>query len=183
MDHFDHWSVEPYCRLNIIFYTASVAYFLDDTRSVNVTSFKRVDVNFTILVDELCTKRANLFCNKLTEDLCWVCSTCRVILERILIKELCTCAVCHNKTVSCCTVVVRCWESLIVHASSSTSCDDYNLCLCNANFTSFNVFKNSTTNFSLVILDEFNCSCKVYNCNLVWAVENFVTECAHDFST
>ena len=181
MNHFNHRSVKPYSILNIVFNAASFTNFADNTRSVNVACFKRMNVNFAVFIDKFCTKRAHFFCYKFTKNLSRVSSSSRVILQRILIQKFCTGTVSHNKTVSCCTIMVRSRESLIVHSSCTTSCNNYYFCFCNANFVCFHINKNSTASFTFVIFDDFNCRSKINYSDIVLSVESFIAQSTHDF--
>ena len=183
MNHFDHGSIKPYCILNFILNTTSVLYFADNSRSVNVTGFKRMNVYFTVFVNQFCTKRADFFGNQLAQNLCGVCCTGRVILKAVLIQKFCTGTVCQYQTVSGCSVVVRSGESLIVHASGTTGCNNNNLCLCNADFTGFHIHKDCTRSFALVIFNQFDCTGKINYGNAVCTVKGFVAQGTHDFCT
>ena len=81
MNHLNHRSVEPDCVLNLVVDSASVAHFLDDSGCVHVACLKRMDVDLSVLVDKLCAERAYFLSNELSENLCRICGSSRVVLQ------------------------------------------------------------------------------------------------------
>ena len=74
--------------------------------------------------------------------------------------------------------MVGCRESLIMHSSCTTCCDNNSFGSCNRVISCLHVQKNSTCNLSFVIFDQFYSRSKFYNRNS--AVDHFVTQRTHD---
>ena len=106
MNHFNHRSVKPNRVLNVVLNAAAFANFADNARSVHVAGFKRVNVNLAVLVDELGAQRADFFRYELSKNLSRVSGSCRVVLQAVLVEQLCARAVGDYKAVGCGAVVV-----------------------------------------------------------------------------
>ena len=66
----DHRSIQPYTFCSARnFYTTSFAALTDNTGSVDITSFQRMDVSFSVCINQLCTYGTNFFCYQSTQDL------------------------------------------------------------------------------------------------------------------
>ena len=177
----DHRSIQPNALTTRCIYLVATTAFPNNGCSGYVTGFQRVHENFALYVYQLCTQRTYLFGYQCTENLFWESSTRRVILQSVLFPQRSTNTICQYQTVSSCTIVVRSREALIVHSACTASCNDNNLCLCNQNFLGFHVQQNCTCTMTLVIQNQFNCRSEVDNRNLT--VQNFISQCPHDFCT
>ena len=140
-----------------------------------------MNVNLAVLVDELGSKRADFFRDELSKNLSRVSGSSRVVLQAVLVEQLCARAVGDYKAVGCGSVVVRRGEALVVHSSRAASGDDYNLGLGDAKLVCLHVHQDGAGGLAFFVFNQFNGGRKVNHCDFVLAVKGFVAESAHDF--
>ena len=178
-ENFDHRSIQPYTfQSTRNFYAAAFFALTDNTGSIYVTSFKRMDICFSVCIDKLCANGTNLFCYQSTHNLRRIDCSCWMILDRILIKKGSTCSVSKYKSVCSCTVVVRCGESLIMHSSCTTCCDYNCFCSCNRIISCFHVKENCTCNLSFFIFEKFHSGSKLNYRDT--KIDHFVSDSTHN---
>ena len=69
-ENFDHRSVKPYTfQSTRNFYAAAFFTLADNTGSIYITGFQRMDISFSVCVYKLCTNGTNLLCYQGTKDL------------------------------------------------------------------------------------------------------------------
>ena len=152
----DHRSIQPYTFSSTWNFNATAFLTLaDNTRSIYVTGFQRMDISFSVCIYKLCTNGTNLLCYQGTKDLCRIDRTCWMILDRILVKKGSACSVSKHESVSSCSVVIGGRESLIMHSSCTTGCNYNCFCSCNGIVSGFHVEKNCTSSLTFFILQKF----------------------------
>ena len=70
-----------------------------------------------------------------------------------------------------------------MHSSCSSGCNYYDFCTGDFYFFGFHIYKNRTCRIPVFVLYYFNCGSKIYDCNLIRTVKNFIAESAHNFRT
>ena len=174
----DDRSVKPYAVAVLCLHAVALRALADDGSSLDVTGLKRVNEDVAILVDDLRAERTNLLCNERAVDLIRECSARRMILQRVLIEKLCACSVAEDKTISCCAVVVRCREALIMHTARTACSKDDRLRADNDQLHCLHVEEDSACRVAILVLDDFNRGGELDDRDLT--VQNLIAECTHD---
>ena len=176
----NHRSIQPYTFQSARnLYATAFLTLTDNTGSIDVTGFQRVNIGFSVCIYKLRANGTNFLCYQCAKDLGRINGTSWMVLDGILIKKGSTCSVTKYKTICGCAVVVRGRESLIVHSSCSAGCNDNCFCSCNGVIAGFHVKKNSTCSLSFFIFQKFYSGSKFYYRNA--KVQNLVTDSTHDF--
>ena len=176
----NHRSIQPYTFQSARnLYSTAFLTLTDNTGSIDVTGFQRVNIGFSVCIYKLRANGTNFLCYQCAKDLGRINGTSWMVLDGILIKKGSTCSVTKYKTICGCAVVVRGRESLIVHSSCSAGCNDNCFCSCNGVIAGFHIKKNSTCSLSFFIFQKFYSGSKFYYRNA--KVQNLVTDSTHDF--
>ena len=155
-NQFNHRRIQPYSLLSSRhFYSTSFSALPDNTGCIHVTCLQWMNISFTLCIYQLCSNGTDFFCYQCSKNLRWIYCSCRMVLNGILIQKRCSCTVSQNKSICGSTVMIGCRESLIMHSSCTTSCNDNCFGSCNGIVSGFHIQKNGSCHLSLLIFQKF----------------------------
>ena len=158
MDHLDHRGIQPYTiaaarSRNTI---SACRALTDNRRCGYITGLQRMHEGFAFTVYQLGTYGTYLLGYQGTKQLSRVSNTGRVILNGILVQQICSCTVSQNQSICSCAVVIGGRETLVMQASCAAGCNNNNLCSCDQVLIGLHILENRAGNLALVILDQLN---------------------------
>ena len=136
---------------------------------------------FAFTVYQLGTYGTYLLGYQGTKQLSRVSNTGRVILNGILVQQICSCTVSQNQSICSCAVVIGGREALVMQASCAAGCNNNNLCSCDQVLICLHILENRTCYLALLIFDQLNRGSKIYNRNAT--IDDFIAQYTHDLCT
>ena len=135
----------------------------------------------TFTVYQLGTYGTYLLCYQSTKQLSRVSNAGRMVLNGILVQQVCSCTVSQNQTICGCAVVIGGREALVMQTSCAAGCNDHNFCSRDQILICLHILKNRTCYLALLIFDQLNRGSKIYNRNA--AIDDFIAQYTHDLCT